>query len=103
MLMPLMKQILDALDNLQTLSDQYHFVSTKSNSLHTACQHLLEEQTQLATLSQEIEKKLKFFTEADRINQKLTSTAVSVTSDLFIELLDKIDECMLYILDHVSC
>ena len=43
-----------------------------------------------------------FYTEADRIAQKLTSSTLAVNSDGFFSLLDRIDECMVYILEHVS-
>lgn len=91
----------EGLDNLNTLQKQYDFVATKSNSLHSACQHLLEEQTKLSSTNDKIGQKLVFFTEADRINQKLTSTTMSVNSDMFFQLLDKTDQCFLYVLSHV--
>ena len=77
-------------------------MSTKSNSLHTACQHLLEEQTNLSTLSDQLAKRLVFYTEAERINQKLQSTTLSVNSETFVGLLERVDECYMYVLDHVS-
>ena len=50
----LLDKVNDGLGQLKLLSEQYNFVSTKSNSLHTACQHLLEEQTKLSELSQKV-------------------------------------------------
>lgn len=44
----LMKGLLDetnaALDDLKTLEENYFFVANKTNSLHTSCQQLIEEQ-----------------------------------------------------------
>ncbi len=98
----LLSEVEGALGRLSTLGKQYEFVSTRSNSLHEACQHLLQEQERLSELSEQVKEKLVYFTEADRINQKLTgSTAISANSDTFFQLLDRIDECMLYVLDHV--
>ncbi len=92
----------EGLSQLGTLGEQYEFVSTRSNSLHEACQHLLQEQNRLAALSEQVRERLVYFTEAERINQKLTgAAAISANSDSFFQLLDRIDECMLYVLDHV--
>ena len=90
------------LESLHLLHEQYTFVSTKSNSLHTACQHLLEEQTSLSSLSDQLSKRLIFFTEAERINTKLQSSTLAVNSEMFVGLLDRVDECYTYVLDHVS-
>ncbi len=91
------------MSQLRTLGEQYEFVSTRSNSLHEACQHLLQEQNRLSTLSEQIKERLVYFTEVERINQKLTgATAISANSENFFQLLDRIDECMLYVLDHVG-
>jgi len=50
--------VLDRVDNglnhLKQLGERHTFVSTKSNALHTACQHLLEEQESLSELSEEV-------------------------------------------------
>jgi uncharacterized phage infection (PIP) family protein YhgE len=94
--------VIGGLDLLHQLGEQHTFVSTKSNSLHTACQHLLEEQTQLSELSEQLSQRLVFFTDADRIAQKLQSPTVSVNSETFLQLLDRTDECYSYVLEHVS-
>jgi len=49
-----MFQVESGLYHLQQLGEQHTFVSTKSNSLHTACQHLLEEQESLSALSEQV-------------------------------------------------
>ncbi len=99
----LAEQVSAGLSHLTTLEQQHEFVSTRSNSLHEACQHLLQEQEDLARLSERIAERLVFFTEADRIGQKLTGStlALSANSDTFFQMLDRIDECMIYVLQHV--
>ncbi|XP_076040956.1 conserved oligomeric Golgi complex subunit 3 [Oratosquilla oratoria] len=92
----LLSQLDDALQNLQTLSDQYTSVSNKTNALHTDCEHLLAEQTRLANKADTIENKLAYFLEVQKISQKLSSPAFQVTNDGFIPLLAKIDECISY-------
>ena len=94
-----------SLQLLQQLSSQHEFVSAKSTSLHTACQHLLEEQTALSGLCEQLSRRLVFFTDADRIAQKLQSPAAianSVNSDSFLQILDRIDECYSHVIEHVS-
>ena len=93
-----------SLQLLQQLSSQHEFVSAKSTSLHTACQHLLEEQTALSGLCEQLSQRLVFFTDADRIAQKLQSPAAianSVNSDSFLQILERIDECYSHVIEHV--
>ncbi|KAG7171455.1 conserved oligomeric Golgi complex subunit 3-like [Homarus americanus] len=92
----LLAQLDHALDNLQYLSSQYTSVSNKTGALHTDCEHLLAEQTRLTNKADTIESKLTYFREVDRISQKLNSPAFQVTSEGFIPLLAKIDECIGY-------
>ena len=49
------------LDLLDSLSSQYQEVSRRTTSLHEACQHLLEEQQQLAQLDKELQERLSVF------------------------------------------
>ena len=49
------------LDLLNNLSTQYQEVSRRTTSLHEACQHLLEEQQQLAQLDKELQERLSVF------------------------------------------
>ena len=37
-------QVMNTLEDLRTLQDNYHYVSNKTNSLHNSCQQLIEEQ-----------------------------------------------------------
>jgi hypothetical protein len=40
----LLEAVTTGLDELQSLETNYHFVSNKTNSLHTSCRQLIEEQ-----------------------------------------------------------
>lgn len=97
----LLTRVNQGLSQIELLAQQYHFVSEKSNSLHMACQHLMQEQTKLSALSDQISERLVFFTSVDKISQKLQSPTLSVNSDVFVEQLDLIDECILFNLAHV--
>lgn len=95
------QQVLDevsaALDHLTDLQQQYVHVSTKTNALHEACEQSMNDQTQLVNKAEAISSKLSYFNELERINQKLSSPAFSVTSEGFVPLLSKLDECIAHI------
>lgn len=47
---------------------QYVFVSTKTNALHNACEHLLADQTALINAADSLRENLEYFIEHDRIS-----------------------------------
>ncbi|KAH7966981.1 hypothetical protein HPB49_021151 [Dermacentor silvarum] len=57
---------------LRLLQGEYEFVSNKTNALHEACEHLLDE-------------------------QKMASPDISVLSESFIPMLTRLDECIGYL------
>ena len=89
-------QIKSRLKHLIYFYFQYTSVSNKTSALHTDCEHLLAEQTRLSNKADTIESKLAYFKEVEKISQKLSSPAFQVTSEGFIPLLAKIDECIGY-------
>ncbi|KAA0201080.1 hypothetical protein HAZT_HAZT001031 [Hyalella azteca] len=92
----LLHQLNAALHHLDELHSQYTSVSTRTTALHTDCEHLLAEQTSLSNTAEDIQTKLWYFTQVESISQKLTSPAFTVTSEGFIPLLAKIDQCIAY-------
>ncbi|ELU14157.1 hypothetical protein CAPTEDRAFT_176475 [Capitella teleta] len=86
-----------ALDHLTDLRQRYVHVSTKTNTLHEACENALEEQTRLVNTADSINNKLTYFNELDRISSKLGSPTLTVTSESFIPMLSRLDECINYI------
>ncbi|KAK2904656.1 hypothetical protein Q8A67_006455 [Cirrhinus molitorella] len=91
-----------ALEHLDSLQKQYLFVSTKTGTLHEACEQLLKEQSELVDLAESIQEKLSYFNELENINTKLNSPTLSVNSDGFIPMLSKLDECIEYVSSHPS-
>uniref|UniRef100_A0AAY4DLH0 Conserved oligomeric Golgi complex subunit 3 n=1 Tax=Denticeps clupeoides TaxID=299321 RepID=A0AAY4DLH0_9TELE len=89
-----------ALQHLDSLQKQYLFVSTKTGTLHEACEQLLKEQSALVDLAESIQQKLSFFNELENINTKLNSPTLSVNSDGFIPMLSKLDDCVEYVSSH---
>lgn len=52
--------------------------------------------------SQDIQKKLEYFTCLDNLQQRLSNPTLSVTSDTFYNILDRLDACLEYINSNVS-
>jgi len=96
----LQTQVTTSLDQLSLLTQQYESVSQKSTELHTACQHLLKEQTQLNDTNQKMQENLKVFVEYEKIVHKLDSATLSVQSEAFLPLMAKINENMIYLREH---
>ncbi|GCB79996.1 hypothetical protein scyTo_0016077 [Scyliorhinus torazame] len=89
-----------ALLHLESLQKQYLFVSTKTGTLHEACEQLLREQSELVDLAESIQQKLSYFNELENINTKLNSPMLSVNSEGFIPTLAKLDDCITYVSSH---
>ncbi|KAK0059752.1 conserved oligomeric Golgi complex subunit 3-like isoform X1 [Biomphalaria pfeifferi] len=90
-------EVSKALEYLQQLNNQYIHVATKTNALHEECEHLLAEQTHLMDLAESISNKLSYFNELDSISTKLSRPNLNVSSETFIPLLSRMDECILYL------
>ncbi|KAK6618142.1 hypothetical protein RUM44_002592 [Polyplax serrata] len=86
-----------SLEHLNVLLEQYNLVSNNTNSLHSACQQILLEQAKLCETSQDIKKRLEYFTCLENLQQRLSNPTLSVTSDTFYNILDKLDSCLEYI------
>lgn len=76
-------------------------VQKETNSIQETCNALLSEQKSLSTLSEEIDKNLKIFNNLEVITQQLnTPGADFVTRPSFSQLLDHLDEGLLYVEKH---
>lgn len=64
----LLAEVTACLSELSDLQSKHEFVSTKTNTLHQSCEHLLEEQTRLMNVAEAISSKLSYYNELDRIN-----------------------------------
>ncbi|XP_030556819.1 conserved oligomeric Golgi complex subunit 3 isoform X1 [Drosophila novamexicana] len=96
----MLEQISVAMERLGALSAEYEFVSQKTSALNTASEQLIDEQQKLQELSNEIQRRLHFFSQVELLNQRLQSPTLSVASEAFRECLNKIDECLNYLADH---
>lgn len=77
-------------------------MNTKTSSLNTASENLIQEQTKLNEISEDIRFRLKHFTQADHLTQRLQNPTFSPASDQFVDIINTIDECLDYIKEHVS-
>ncbi|OWF49103.1 conserved oligomeric Golgi complex subunit 3-like isoform X2 [Mizuhopecten yessoensis] len=98
-----LEEVGTALDYLTSLQAHYIHVSTKTNALHDACEHLLAEQTRLINTAENISNKLSYFNELDRISSKLDSSTLAVTNESFVPMLSRLDECILYVSNNARC
>ncbi|GLV44452.1 Component of oligomeric golgi complex 3 [Carabus blaptoides fortunei] len=85
-----------ALQEMNNLSASYTDVIAKTNSLNEISEQLLIDQMNLQKSSDEISKKLQYFTSLTQLSQMLSMPALSVSSSSFFEMLEKIDSCMEY-------
>ena len=98
----LLNQVSGTLEKLSKLSDQYGFVSNKTNSLHEACDQMLTDQTKLTALADDLEGRLSFFLEFEKIQSQLSSPTLSVHGPLFHDILNRLDKSISYMTEHVS-
>lgn len=81
---------------------EYDFVNTKTSSLNIASENLTQEQCQLNLISEDIRFRLKHFTQAEHLTQRLQNPTFSAASDQFVDIMNSIDECLDYMKNHVS-
>ncbi|KAJ6648482.1 Conserved oligomeric Golgi complex subunit 3 [Pseudolycoriella hygida] len=90
----LIEQIDSSLTSLNLLSNDYNFVADKTSSLNTASEKLILEQRKLNEIGDEIKQRLHYFTQAELLSQRLHSPMLSVASEIFMQTLNSIDECL---------
>lgn len=96
----LQKQIDNSKATMNELREAYESVSSRTCSLHDACDRALAEQTSLSTGSQLIKTNLYYFKQADAIMKKLSVAKLMVTGHSFAAILVSIDECLTYLRAH---
>ncbi|XP_011210557.2 conserved oligomeric Golgi complex subunit 3 [Bactrocera dorsalis] len=92
----ILEQINSAMQQLNTLKNEYETVSQKTSALNTASEQLTEEQQRLHKLGEEIQRRLHYFSQVELLHQRLQSPTLSVASEAFRDCLDRIDECLEY-------
>ncbi|EFN81917.1 conserved oligomeric Golgi complex subunit 3 [Harpegnathos saltator] len=84
-------QIEEALNDFSMLYKQYTEVSGKTTSLYEASEQLISDQKQLNATIDSITEYVRYFKEIDVITEKLDAPTLSINSEMFFNILDKID------------
>lgn len=98
----LLEKINSALNSLDGLKTEYNFVSNKTWSLNSGSEKLIAEQNKLIAITDEIKRRLHYFTQAENLLQILQSPTISVSSEIFAQTLTRVDDCIAYIKSNVS-
>ncbi|KAJ3129149.1 Golgi transport complex subunit 3 [Nowakowskiella sp. JEL0407] len=86
---------------LDSLSDNYLFVEEKSMGLQRACEKLLEEQTHLLNVAEQLAANLEYFNALEPITKLLSSSGDNVClDDRFVPMLVKLDDCLAFVKAH---
>jgi hypothetical protein len=85
------------------LEKDYSFVDVRTRSIQTACETLLEEQHRLSRLADGLASRLKYFNQLEPIAKLFNSPGDDIClNPEFIPMLNKLDECLEYMQEHVS-
>uniref|UniRef100_A0A0D3DY65 Conserved oligomeric Golgi complex subunit 3 n=1 Tax=Brassica oleracea var. oleracea TaxID=109376 RepID=A0A0D3DY65_BRAOL len=95
-------------DRIQTCDDilhqagffhqlQHQAVTTKTKTLHDACDRLLMEKQKLMEFAEALRSKLNYFDELENISSNFYSPNMNVSNSNFLPLLKRLDECISYI------
>ncbi|XP_017752877.1 PREDICTED: conserved oligomeric Golgi complex subunit 3 [Eufriesea mexicana] len=95
-------QIEDALENFTMLSKQYSEVSDKTVSLYDASEQLDSDQRKLNSTIESITEYVKYFKDIDMMMEKLEAPTLSVNSEMFFNILDKIDSNIDFVQNNPS-
>lgn len=85
-------QIEEALEDFTMLYKQYSEVSDKTTSLYDASEQLDSDQRRLNSIIENITEYVKYFKDVDMMMEKLEAPTLCVNSEMFFNILDKIDK-----------
>ncbi|MFH4974928.1 hypothetical protein AB6A40_001637 [Gnathostoma spinigerum] len=85
---------------LNALLSNYELITERTSSLHDACDRMMANQTELAAGSEELHAALHYYTQYDRIIKYLGSQKISVTGQVFTQILSTIVECLTFLHQH---
>lgn len=85
------------------MEKDYSFVDVRTRSIQTACETLLEEQHRSTRLAEGLAARLEYFNQLEPIAKLFNSPGddICLQPD-FIPMLEKLDECIEYMQEHVS-
>lgn len=71
--------------------------------MHLQSENIIQEQKKLHEIGENIQKQLFYYTQIEKISQRLSSPTLSVSSEIFLEILNTIDNCLEFMRSHVRC
>lgn len=102
-LLAILSGFTSARDLLQDLDQNLKFVTSKTEGLQNACEQLLNEQKHLTAVADDIAHKLLYFNELEPISKALNEPGEVLVKDPgFIQMLQKLDQCLAFVSDHVN-
>ncbi|TPP65208.1 Component of oligomeric golgi complex 3 [Fasciola gigantica] len=88
------------LADLNALREHYATVSSKTNSLHDVCEHLLQEQNELGQAAQRIDRILMHYVNVDVVEAELRSVKSVLFREKLKPILDRLDSSMNFLRLH---
>ena len=87
---------------IDELQSNFQFVNSKTEGLQNACEQLLNEQKHLVGVMEDISQKMLYFEELEPISQALNQPGDVLLKDpRFLQMLQKLDQCLSFIFEHV--
>ncbi|KAF5399156.1 Component of oligomeric golgi complex 3 [Paragonimus heterotremus] len=98
----MLEDLTDILQSLSILRDNYLQVSDKTNSLHEACEHLLQQQGQLSESVVKMEDILTNFANVDIVEAELRSIHSIISKDKMKPIFARLDTSMRFFREHIN-
>ncbi|XP_010537514.1 PREDICTED: conserved oligomeric Golgi complex subunit 3 isoform X2 [Tarenaya hassleriana] len=93
----ILQQVDETLDLFNELQLQHQAVTTKTKTLHDACDRLLMEKQKLMEFAEALRSKLNYFDELENISSNFYAPNMNVSNSNFLPLLKRLDECITYV------
>ncbi|XJO73885.1 hypothetical protein BDV3_004794 [Batrachochytrium dendrobatidis] len=88
-------------DLLDKLEVNYNFIEDKTKGMQIACETLLDEQTHLISVAEELSAKLTYFNELEPITRMLNAPGEAIVLDeKFGPMMQKLDQCLSFVMQH---
>ncbi|GAQ88312.1 oligomeric Golgi complex component 3 [Klebsormidium nitens] len=93
----IMAQVDETLGLFDDLQAQHAAVATKTQTLHDACERLVQEKERLVEFADALRTKLNYFDELETVAAQFHSPNLTVNNAHFLPLLKRLDECIAYV------
>lgn len=91
-----------ALNSLNELQKEYEDVTDKTNYLHDLSEQVMATQKVLKEKKAELNSKLQYFTNFNKCQERIERLNNKINSTECVDILDKIDESVIYLNDHLQ-